>query len=78
MTIGIILVLVLIVLLLLTSCVKVVPQAYGYVIERLGGYQTTWGVGIHFKVPLIDRVARKVLLKEQVVDFCSAACYHKG
>ncbi|MFR8171712.1 MAG: SPFH domain-containing protein [Marvinbryantia sp.] len=69
MTIGIILVLVLIVLLLLTSCVKVVPQAYGYVIERLGGYQTTWGVGIHFKVPLIDRVARKVLLKEQVVDF---------
>lgn len=69
MTIGIILVLVLIVLLLLTSCVKVFPQAYGYVIERLGGYQTTWGVGIHFKVPLIDRVARKVLLKEQVVDF---------
>ena len=69
MTIGIILVLVLIVLLLLTSCVKVVPQAYGYVIERLGGYQTTWGVGIHFKVPLIDRVVRKVLLKEQVVDF---------
>lgn len=69
MTIGIILVLVLIVLLLLTSCVKVVPQAYGYVIERLGGYQTTWGVGIHFKVPLIDRVTRKVLLKEQVVDF---------
>ncbi len=69
MTMGIILALVLIVLLLLTSCVKVVPQAYGYVIERLGGYQTTWGVGIHFKVPLIDRVARKVLLKEQVVDF---------
>ncbi|EET61125.1 hypothetical protein BRYFOR_06770 [Marvinbryantia formatexigens DSM 14469] len=69
MTIGIILALVLIVLLLLTSCVKVVPQAYGYVIERLGGYQTTWGVGVHFKVPLIDRVARKVLLKEQVVDF---------
>lgn len=69
MSIGIILALILIVLLLLTSCVKVVPQAYGYVIERLGGYQTTWGVGIHFKVPLIDRVARKVLLKEQVVDF---------
>lgn len=58
-----------IVLLILASCVKIVPQAYAYVIERLGGYQTTWDVGIHVKVPLIDKVARKVLLKEQVVDF---------
>ncbi len=58
-----------IVLLILASCVKIVPQAHAYVIERLGGYQTTWDVGIHVKAPLIDKVARRVLLKEQVVDF---------
>lgn len=57
------------VLLILASCIKIVPQAYAYVVERLGGYQTTWDVGIHVKMPLIDKVARKVLLKEQVVDF---------
>ncbi len=51
------------------SCIKVVPQAKAYVIERLGGYQATWDVGIHFKVPFIDRIARKVILKEQVLDF---------
>ena len=51
------------------SCVKIVPQSKAYVIERLGAYQETWGVGLHFKVPMIDRVARKVDLKEQVVDF---------
>ena len=53
----------------LVSCVKIVPQAYAYVVERLGAYQGTWGVGIHFKVPFIDKVARRVTLKEQVVDF---------
>ncbi len=58
-----------IVLLILASCIKIVPQAYAYVIERLGGYQVTWDVGIHVKAPLIDKVARRVLLKEQVVDF---------
>lgn len=62
-------VLFIIVLVVLSSCVKVVPQAKAYVIERLGAYQDTWGVGLHFKVPMIDRVARKVDLKEQVVDF---------
>ena len=51
------------------SCIKVVPQARAYVIERLGGYQTTWSVGIHFKTPFIDKVARRVDLKEQVADF---------
>ena len=61
--------LVVIILLLITSCIKIVPQATAYVVERLGGYQGTWNVGIHFKVPLIDRVARRVILKEQVVDF---------
>jgi regulator of protease activity HflC (stomatin/prohibitin superfamily) len=51
------------------SCVHIVPQAKAYVIERLGGYQCTWDVGLHFKVPFIDRIARKVTLKEQVLDF---------
>ena len=49
--------------------IKIVPQAHAYVIERLGAYQATWGVGIHFKIPVIERVARRVDLKEQVVDF---------
>lgn len=61
--------LVVIILLVIASCVKVVPQAQAYVLERLGGYQDTWQVGIHFKLPFIDRVARRVVLKEQVVDF---------
>ena len=58
-----------IVILILASCVKIVPQANAFVVERLGAYQGTWEVGLHFKVPFIDRVAKKVLLKEQVVDF---------
>lgn len=62
-------ILVILILVLLASCVKVVPQAHALVIERLGGYLATWGVGIHFKMPFIDRVAKRVLLKEQVVDF---------
>ena len=61
--------LLLIVVGILASCIKIVPQAHAYVVERLGAYQGTWGVGIHFKVPFIDKVARRVLLKEQVVDF---------
>ncbi|MCI8327714.1 MAG: SPFH/Band 7/PHB domain protein [Lachnospiraceae bacterium] len=68
MMIGII-VLVVFLLLIAVSCVRIVPQAHAMVIERLGGYLATWGVGIHFKFPFIDRVAKKVLLKEQVVDF---------
>lgn len=51
------------------SCIKIVPQAQAYVVERLGAYQSTWSVGLHFKVPFFDKVARRVLLKEQVVDF---------
>ena len=61
--------LVLIVLFLFVSCIKIVPQAHAYVIERLGAYQGTWSVGFHLKVPVIDKVAKKVILKEQVVDF---------
>lgn len=58
-----------IVLLIIVSCVKIVPQAQAFVLERLGGYQATWNVGLHFMIPFVDRVARKVVLKEQVVDF---------
>ena len=61
--------LLLIVLILLLSCVKIVPQATAMVVERLGGYRATWSVGLHVKAPFIDRVAKKVILKEQVVDF---------
>ena len=53
----------------LASCIRIVPQAYAVILERLGTYQATWSTGIHFKVPFIERVARKVNLKEQVVDF---------
>lgn len=60
---------IIIVLIIISSCVKIVPQAQAFVIERLGGYQDTWGVGLHFKLPIIDRVAKRVNLKEQVVDF---------
>ena len=65
----ILLLLIIFALILVASCVKIVPQAHALVIERLGGYQGTWGVGLHFKVPFIDRIAKRVLLKEQVVDF---------
>ena len=66
--IGIVL-LILVILLILISCVKIVPQAQAMVVERLGAYLDTWNVGVHFKTPFIDRVAKKVILKEQVVDF---------
>lgn len=62
-------VLAIIILIVVTSCVKVVPQAKAYVVERLGAYQATWSTGLHFKVPIIERVAKRVNLKEQVVDF---------
>ena len=65
----VVIILVVVIVLLVISCVKVVPQAHAMVIERLGAYLTTWPVGLHFKVPFIDRVARNVNLKEQVVDF---------
>lgn len=65
----VVIILVVVILLLVISCVKVVPQAHAMVIERLGAYLTTWPVGLHFKVPFIDRVARNVNVKEQVVDF---------
>ena len=62
-------ILVIVIVVILVSCIKIVPQANAFVMERLGAYQGTWEVGLHFKMPLIDRVAKRVLLKEQVVDF---------
>ena len=66
--IAFVVVLILLVLILL-SCIKIVPQANAYVVERLGAYQQTWSVGLHIKVPFLDKVAKRVILKEQVVDF---------
>ena len=66
MVLGVLLVLV---ILILAANIRIVPQAHAYILERLGGYKETWGVGIHFKIPILDRVAKRVSLKEQVVDF---------
>ena len=63
------LVIAIVVLLILSSCIRIVPQAQALVVERLGAYLETWSVGVHFKVPFIDRVAKRVILKEQVVEF---------
>ena len=62
-------VLLILIVIVLFSCIKIVPQAHAYVVERLGAYQQTWSVGLHLKVPFIDKVAKRVILKEQVVDF---------
>ena len=62
-------VIVILLIVLVVSNVIIVPQANAYVVERLGAYQQTWGTGLHFKVPLIDRVANKVTLKERIADF---------
>ena len=64
-----VIVLLAIVVVILVSCIKIVPQAHAFVIERLGAYQQTWSVGLHIKMPIFDRVAKRVVLKEQVVDF---------
>lgn len=65
----IVIILILIIIALIAVNIRIVPQTFAYVIERLGCYQTTWNVGLHVKIPFIDRIARKVSLKEQVVDF---------
>ena len=62
-------ILALLVLIVLGSCIKIVPQSRAFVIERLGAFRTVWGVGLKFKLPIVDRVAKNVSLKEQVVDF---------
>ena len=62
-------IIVVLIVLVLISCVKIVHQAQSVVVERLGAYQATWSTGLHFKLPIIDRVAKRIDLKEQVVDF---------
>ena len=66
---ALIIILCLVVIVIICSTIKIVPQAHAYVIERLGTYQATWSVGLHMKMPVIDKVAKRVTLKEQVVDF---------
>ena len=65
----ILLILAILIIVFLSTNISIVPQARAYVIERLGAYHTTWQTGLHFKIPIFDRIARKVTLKEQVVDF---------
>ena len=64
-----IIIILIILLWIIVTNIRVVPQAHAYIVERLGAYQSTWSVGLHFKIPVVDKVARKVLLKEQVADF---------
>ena len=61
--------LVFVVVVVIASCIRIVPQAHAYVIERLGTYQSTWSVGFHIKLPIVDKIAQRISLKEQVVDF---------
>ena len=65
----VLLIILILIILILSSCIKIVPQAQAYVVERLGAYQGTWSVGLKVKLPIIDKIAKKVNLKEQVVDF---------
>lgn len=67
--ISVVLVIAIICIIVLASCIRIVPQAHAYVVERLGAYQGTWSVGFHVKMPIFDKVAKRVTLKEQVVDF---------
>ncbi|MBR5800471.1 MAG: SPFH/Band 7/PHB domain protein [Lachnospiraceae bacterium] len=67
--VALIFVIFVLIVLTLASCIKIVPQAHAYVVERLGAYQWTWNVGLHIKMPIIDKVAKRINLKEQVVDF---------
>ena len=66
---GLVLALIVILLIVVISNIKIVPQAHAYVMERLGAYRVTWGTGLHVKIPFIDRIAKKISLKEQVIDF---------
>ena len=62
-------IIVIVILCIIGACIRIVPQAHAVIVERLGGYLTTWSVGVHIKMPFVDHVARNVILKEQVVDF---------
>ena len=66
---AVIIILIILLLVIFASCIKIVPQAQACVIERLGAYQGTWSVGFHIKLPILDRISKRVNLKEQVADF---------
>ena len=72
-----IIVIAVIILILAISCIKIVPQATTFIVERFGGYRATWNTGIHFKWPIIDKVAKKISLKEKVADFAPQAVITK-
>ena len=61
--------LIVLLIIIAVSCINIVPQAHAYVVERLGTYRATWSVGFHLKMPFFDKIAKRVTLKEQVVDF---------
>lgn len=65
----VIIILIAIIFIIVISCIKIVPQAHSYVLERLGAFHASWKTGLHFKIPFVDRIAGKISLKEQVVDF---------
>ena len=67
--IGVIIGIIVLVLVIVVLNIKIVPQSKAYVIERLGAFHSVWGVGMHFKLPFIERVVKKISLKEQVADF---------
>lgn len=67
--VGLGVIVVIILIIIACSCINIVPQAHAYVVERLGTYRATWSVGFHLKAPFIDKIAKRVILKEQVVDF---------
>lgn len=69
MTTAALIILVIIIIWLIVTNIRIVPQAHAYVVERLGAFNATWQVGLHFKIPLVDKIARKVSLKEHVIDF---------
>lgn len=73
----VILIVVIIALVVIVNCVKIVPQAHAVVVERLGGYLTTWSVGLHFKVPFIDRIAKKGIVEGTGGRFPTTAGNHK-
>lgn len=66
---GLIIGILVLLIIIFVSNIKIVPQAHAYIVERLGAYHATWGVGLHFKIPMIEKIAKRVSLKEQVVDF---------
>ncbi|HPM75299.1 MAG TPA: SPFH domain-containing protein, partial [Saccharofermentans sp.] len=76
-TLAFIIILAIALFILFVSCVKIVPQATTFVIERFGAYKTTWETGIHFMIPIVNKVAKRISLKEKVADFAPQAVITK-